>query len=149
VHAAPVAVQEVREACSDAVDGGGNVIIRSGKRAEIQVEEGTSSAPKYASGTHPNPSFSSGESRLPLLSTSGGTELSWNPEGEAKLIQPVTSTEIQPASFSKAKSVSWAPSKEVLRPSGEIYSEMLPPETKPPALPPGREGHQSNQPASS
>jgi hypothetical protein len=95
------------------------------------VEEGTSSAPKYASGTHPNPSFSSGESKLPLLSTSGGTELSWNPEGEARLIQPVTSTEIQPASFSKAKSVSWAPSKEVLLLSGEIYSEMLPPETKP------------------
>ena len=61
VHAAPAAVQEVRGACADAVDRGDDVIIGSGKRAEIQ-EEVSSSAPDYASGTHPNSSFSSGES---------------------------------------------------------------------------------------
>jgi hypothetical protein len=91
VHAAPVPVQGVREACVDAVDGGENVIIESGKRAEqpeLAEEEvpllqswaqqqasaseywqstpwrnqGPSSVPNYASGTVPNPSFSSGES---------------------------------------------------------------------------------------
>jgi hypothetical protein len=81
VHAVPVAVQEVREACAHAVDRGKNVIIGSGKRAETQEEEGSSSAPNYASGTNPNPSVSSGESKPPLLSTSGGTQLSWNPRG--------------------------------------------------------------------
>jgi hypothetical protein len=40
VLAAPVAVQEVREACADAaVDAGDNVITGSGKRAELQDEE--------------------------------------------------------------------------------------------------------------
>ena len=71
------------------------------------------------------------------------------PGGEAKLIQPGTSTEIQPPSSSKAKSVSWAPSKEVILPSGEIYGEMLPPENKPLPLPPGPEGHQPIQPTTS
>ena len=37
--AAPVPVQEVREACAAAVNGGENVIIGSGKRAEVQEEE--------------------------------------------------------------------------------------------------------------
>jgi hypothetical protein len=146
VHAAPVAVQEVREARADVVDGGEKVIIGSGKRAETE-EEGSSSAPNYASGTHPNPSFSSGESNPPPLPMSGGTELWWNPEGGANLIQPGSSTNIQPASSSKAKSVSFAPSKEVKLPSGFIYSEILQPEIKPP--PPGPEGHQPNQPTSS
>ncbi len=97
VLAAPVAVQEVREACTDAVDGGDNVIIESGKRADHSEEypllthaqqepslssdwplqhQGSSSAPIYASGTRPNPSFSSGECKLPLLSTSSENELS-------------------------------------------------------------------------
>ena len=96
--------------------------------------QGLASAPNYASGTGPSPSSSSGESKSPLLSTSGGTELSWNPEGKPKLIQPGTSTEIQPASSSNAKSVSFAPSKKVLSPSGEIYTDMLQPEKKPPQL---------------
>jgi hypothetical protein len=72
--------------------------------------------------------------RASLSSTSGGTELSWNPEGKAKLIQPGTSTEIQSASSSRAKSVSFSSSKKVLLPSGEIYTEMLQPEKKPPQL---------------
>jgi hypothetical protein len=100
VLAAPVAVQELRKACADAVDGSEDVKIGSGKRAEVQDSEedpmkewlaqaqqepssssssqdqGSSSAPNYASGTHPNPSFSPGESKPPQLSTSGGTELS-------------------------------------------------------------------------
>jgi hypothetical protein len=89
VLAAPVAVQGIREACADAVDGGKYAIIGSGKRAEVDVEEedpllaqaqqepslssssdlqstpsqhqGSSSASNYASGTPPNPSFTSGE----------------------------------------------------------------------------------------
>ncbi|KAF8490077.1 hypothetical protein F5888DRAFT_1743057 [Russula emetica] len=132
VLAAPVAVQELRKACADAVDGSENVKIGSGKRADVQDSEedpmkewlaqaqhepssssssqdqGSSSAPNYASGTHPNPSFS--------------------PEGEAKSTLR-TSTETQPASPSEAKSVSWAPSKEVLLPSGETVSEPLTPES--------------------
>ncbi|KAN0108985.1 hypothetical protein V8E52_009768 [Russula decolorans] len=158
VHAAPVAVQEVREASADAVDGNDNVIIGSGKRAEDPLSEEEpliqsweqqqasaseywqstpwrgqrlSSAPNYASGTGPKPSSSSGESNPPLLSTSGGAELSWNPDSGDKLIQPGTSNEIQPASSSEAKSASFVPSK-VLLPSGEIYTDMLQPEKKPP-----------------
>jgi hypothetical protein len=154
VHAAPVAVQEVREACADVVNEGDNVIIGSGKRAEVAEEEdpllaaqqepssssdstlsqhqGPSSALNYASMTDPNPSFSSGESKPAPSSTSGGTELSWiNPEGESELFQPGTSTEVQPASTSKAKSVSFAPSMEVILPSGEKYSEALPPDIEP------------------
>jgi hypothetical protein len=104
--------------------------------------QGSSSMPNYASGTHPNPPFSSGESKPSPLSTSGGTELSWNPESEAKLIQPGTSAEIQPTSSSKAKSVSWAPSKKVKLPSGDIISEpLLPPEITPLPRPPGRDAY--------
>jgi hypothetical protein len=155
VLAAPVAVQEIREARADAVGGGENVIIGSGKRGEDdeslmqswgkQKQEmssywsttqwkGSSSAPKYPSGTRPDPSFSSGGREAPLLSTSGGTKVPWNPwaEDNTNLIQPGTSTathpgtstEIQPASLSKAKSVSWGPSKVVLLPSGDIPTQI-------------------------
>ena len=162
--AAPVAVRDVCEGCAGAVDGGKNVILGSGRRAET-LGEGSSSAPNYASGTDPNPSVSSGESEPPLLSTSAGTQLPWNPGGEAKLgsFPPLNLKEVklpsgmiyseilppevkplplhpgpegqqlnQPASTSKAKSVTWSPSKEVKLSSGIIYSEMLPPVTKPP-----------------
>jgi hypothetical protein len=78
------------------------------------------------------------EEKPPQLSITGGTELSSKPEGEPKLIQPATSTEIQPASSSKAKSGSFAPS-EVLPPSGEIYTGMPQSDTKPLLLPPGPE----------
>jgi hypothetical protein len=168
--AAPIAVQEVREACANAVDEGGDVIIGLAKRTEVQEKEdpmkywltqgqqepssssdwrstpsqhqGSSSMPNYASGTHPNPPFSSGESKPSPLSTSGGTELSWNPESEAKLIQSGTSAEIQPTSSSKAKSVSWAPSKGVKLPSGDIISEpLLLPEIKPLPRPLGRDAY--------
>ena len=156
VLAAPVTTQEVREACADAVDGDENVVIRvgPGKRADIQEEEdlfaraqqgpsSSSLAPNYASGTPPDPSSSSGESKPPLLSASGEIELSWNPEPEGG------ANSVQPASSSKAKSVSWAPKKMVLLPSGQIYTQMLaPPESSPLPPPPVPEGHQPNQPAS-
>jgi hypothetical protein len=149
VLAAPAAVQEVREARADgAVDGSENVIIGSGKRADSEEEpllqswakhQGTSSAPNYASGTHPNPSFSLGDSVPPPLSTSGGIELPWDPlgltKGGAKLSQPGTSTEIQPASLSKAKSVLWATPKLLL--SGEAESVELGTEIKPLPVSPG------------
>jgi hypothetical protein len=96
VLTAPVAVRGLREAYADAVDGGRPLKIGPGKRAEVEDEDpmkeqlaqapqepssslssqyqGSSSTPNYASETHPNPSFSSGESKPPLLSTSGGTD---------------------------------------------------------------------------
>lgn len=151
VHAAPVAVQEIRETRADAVDGGNYLLTGSGKRSKVEGEDpllaqsqqepssstsdsqstpsqhqGSSLAPNYPSGTHPNPSFSSGGSKPPL-STSGVTELSRNPEGEAKLR---TWTIVQPASSSKAKLISWAPWREVIMPSGHKYLEMLPPDPK-------------------
>ena len=155
VLAAPVPVQEVREARADAVGGGENVIIGSGKRGEEgeqlmqsweqQKQEGSSywstapwrgSSSAPASGTRPNPSFSSGGREAPLLSTTGGIHVPWNPlaEDNTNLLQPGTSTEIQPASLSNAKSVSWNPSKNVLLPSGGVYAEKLQPDTKPPQL---------------
>jgi hypothetical protein len=166
VLAAPVAIQEVREAHADAVGGRENVIIGPGKRGggddeplmqswEQQEKDmssywstapwrGSSSAPKYASGTRPNPSFSSGGREAPPLSTPGGIKAPWNPfaEDDTNLIQPGTSTaiqpgtssEIQPASLSKAKSVSWNPSKEVILPWGGVSVEELQPGAKPPQL---------------
>ena len=134
VLAAPVAVQEVREAGTDGVDGGDNVMIKWGKRDDEpssssdgqgtpSQQQGSSSTPN----TDPNPSVSSGKSKPPLSSTSGGNELSWNPEGEAKSIEP--------GSSSKAKSISWAPFRKIKMPSGEVYTEELP-ETKPHPPPP-------------
>jgi hypothetical protein len=126
VLAAPVPVRGIRKACAYAVDGGDKVIIGSGKRSEEEKQPSSSldwrSTPSQHQGSS---SFFSGESTPRLLSTSGGTEQSWNPEGKAKFIQPGTSTELQPTSSSKAKSVSWASSKEVKLPSGEIISEPL------------------------
>jgi hypothetical protein len=106
--------------------------LAEGEAKLIQSQDqGSSSAPNSASGTHSNPSVSSGESK-PLLSTSGGTEVPWNSlaEGEANLNQPGTSTGIQPASSSNAKSVSWDPSKKVILPQQspqfkEIVSKVV------------------------
>jgi hypothetical protein len=72
VLAAPVAVREVREACTNEVGGGDNLKNGLGKR--IGEEEESSLAPNYASasGTHP---FPPGESKPWLLFTSGGTDL--------------------------------------------------------------------------
>jgi hypothetical protein len=166
VLAAPVAVREVGKACADGVD----VKVGLGKRADVQEKDrfkkwlddldqaqqepseevpwsnpsqrqSSSLAPTYASGTHPNPPSSPGESKSPLLSTSGRAELSWNPEGETKLIQPGTSTEIQPASSSDPKSVSWAPSKKVQLPSGKTIMLPLQSEVIKLPTPPGREAY--------
>ena len=174
VLAAPAAIQEVREVYADTVDGGEDVIIGSEKRAKTPLSEeepplleswaqeqaatapsnwktipwpdhAPSSAPDYAGGTRPNPSFSSGGSKPPLLSTSAEIELPPNPEGKAeliqpgvpteiqpasssmsKLIQPGASTEIQPASSKMSKSVSFGPST-VIPPSGEIMAAQQSP----------------------
>lgn len=86
-------------------------------------QQGPSSTANYASGTHQNPLFSSGDGNPPPLSTSGGTGLSGNPKGETK-------------------SVSWSSSKEVQLPSGDTLTLPLQPDVKntlPP--PPGREGY--------
>lgn len=143
MHATPVAVQEVREAYADAVVGGDKMIIGSGRALRLKRRDRrSSSAPNYASGTHPSLSFSSGESNRRCSPHQAGTEISWNPDGEAKLIQPKTFDEVQPASesSSKAKSVFMGP--RALE-GGAIairrgFSEMLPPEIKPLPLPPGR-----------
>ena len=101
VLAAPVPVQEVREACTNVVDGGEDVIIVSGKRAEegqdpltqalpgqgsTSVQLSTQESPPtsdYASGVHQEttnptqlPSSTSGEMQRPPYA-SGGTELPW------------------------------------------------------------------------
>jgi hypothetical protein len=154
VLAAPVAVQEVHEAYAAAVDGGENVIIRvgPGKRADVQEEEdpllaraqqepsSSSSVPNYASGTPPDPPFSSSESKLPLWIT-GVPSRPGRPAPSSKALSSKAPSSKAPSS--KAKSVSWAPWKEVKLPSGRIYREML----LPPGL--GPEKYQPNQPASS
>jgi hypothetical protein len=106
VLAVPIAVRGVREAYTDAVDEGGDVIIGLGKRGGgddkkplLAQENGLSSssgwlapsqhqesslASTYASGADPNPSVSSGKSKPPPLSVSGGTELSWNSVDKGK-----------------------------------------------------------------
>ncbi|KAI0277933.1 hypothetical protein BGY98DRAFT_573950 [Russula aff. rugulosa BPL654] len=154
VLAAPVAVQEVREACADAVDASDALIIGSGKRANeeedpllAQAQQGSSlrlrpsgwtslpqgslppglaSVLNYVSGTDPNPSFSS-EGEAKLIQPGPLTGIQPASSIKAKLIQPGPSTGIQPASSSKAKSVSWAPWKEVKLPSGRIKNTMLVP----------------------
>ena len=179
VLAAPISIREIREARTDAVDGGNNMIIGSEKRGQEDGEpllagqepsssstgwstpsqhQGSSSVPDYYGGTLTNPSSSSGESKPLLSSTSGGTELSWNSEGKGKLIQPagtsvemqpwaswastkpeiqpVTSTNIRPASPSLDKSVSFAPLRGVMLPTGEMYREFEPEDTVKPPLPP-------------
>ena len=166
VLAAPVAVREAGKTCVDGVD----VNVGLGKRVDVQEEDrfkkwlddldqaqqepseevpwstpsqgqSSSLAPTYASGTHPNPPSSPGESKSPLLSTSGRAELSWNPEGETKLIQPGTLTEIKPASSSNPKSVSWASSKKVQLPSGKSITLPLQSEVIKLPTPPGREAY--------
>jgi hypothetical protein len=138
VLAAPVAVQEVRKACADAVDGGDNVIIGSGKRAD---EEGQAKLIQPGTSTEIQPASSSTAKSIswaPSKRVSGETTSEPLQPGIEPLPLP---TEIQPESSSKAKSVSWAPSRVKL-PSGEIISEPLPPETEPHPLTPGHEGFQ-------
>jgi hypothetical protein len=141
VLAAPVPVREIREACADAVEGGENVIIVSGKRAPrgygLDSDSDTewwkpspqsSSAPDHAGGSHsgvdmPGPSSPSSGSESPpwskVLSTPGGTDVPLDPNGA---ITPGTTTENQPASSSKTKSVSWEPVTKV-----HSYDEELEP----------------------
>jgi hypothetical protein len=99
VLAAPVAVREVREARTDAVDGEDNVIIGLVKRVGEE-----------------DPLFARAQDEPSSSSSSG--------DG-----QPGPSTKIQPASSSKAKKVSWSPLKEVTDPSGKTLTLpfLLPP----------------------
>jgi hypothetical protein len=80
-------------------------------------------------------------SKSPLLSTSGGAELSWNPEGETKSIQSWTSTENRPALSSEAESVSWTPSKDVMLSPSETVTPPLQSEFITLPTPPGREAY--------
>ncbi|KAI0279554.1 hypothetical protein BGY98DRAFT_415133 [Russula aff. rugulosa BPL654] len=124
VLAAPVPVQKVREAYADAVDVDENVIIVSRKRADPYIDsEWDRSDPEWLTWTPstksssasdasrgsdgvPSPSSSSTGSKLPLnpLSTPGETKMPLDPEGALK---SGSTTEIQPASSSGTKSVSW------------------------------------------
>jgi hypothetical protein len=75
VLAAPVAVQEVREACTDAVAGGDKVITGLGKRADEPPPLPPSSPPRPSTSTPsnagsrilPNMAVSSGESKPPAV----------------------------------------------------------------------------------
>ena len=91
-----------------------------------------SSAPDYAGGTRPNPSFSSGGSKPPLLSTSAEIELPPNPEGKAELIQPGVPTEIQPASSSMSKLIQPGVSTEI-QPASSSMSKSGPSRVMPPS----------------
>ena len=149
VLAAPIKAEEVREARADTLDASDNGSRKRAKEgdpllAQSQQEASSSnlrwtppqsqeltSALGYVSGANPKPSISSGESKPPLLSTSGGTEPSWYPGGKAGLIEPGTSIDIQPAPLpSKAKSVSFSPWKEVKSQSGVIKNVALVPGQK-------------------
>jgi hypothetical protein len=126
VFAAPVPVQEVREACADVADGGEDVIIVSGKRAEegqdpltqaspgqlstsLPDPPGSPSTPDYASGVHQEtttpiqlPSSASGELQRPPYASSG-TELPWHSsvtdDTEPHLLTP--GGEVQPGTTSE------------------------------------------------
>jgi hypothetical protein len=122
VLAAPVTVREVREACTDAMEGEEEVIIVSEKRAPRGYEgdsvsdlsdtewapssSQSSSTPGYASGTRPGvgmPSSSSTGSTSPLRS-----KVSSTPDGTeaAGAFKPGSTTGNQPTSPSEPKSVS-------------------------------------------
>jgi len=157
---APVPVQEVREVYADAMEGGENAIIVSGKRAPpgnphqgeesdlyppelSDTESGTSqpqspSTPNYASGSHPGvdmPSSPPGGSKSPpgpkMWSTPEWTDVPLDEEGTFK---PGTTTENQPASSSETKSVSWGHTTKVHFFHDEPDTLGLP-------RPPGREGY--------
>jgi len=131
VLAAPVPVREVREACTDAVEGGENVIIVSEKRAargypdpyDADSDSGSdssdtesltspsqsSSAPDDASGSHSGVPSSSSVGSEPswfhkVWSLPGETEAPLDPEGA---FNPGTTTGNQPASSSNPKKVNW------------------------------------------
>ena len=162
VLAAPVAVQRVREACADAVEGDENVIIVSGKRApranRYETEEDlspmdvyppespdteqrtspsqSSSPPNHASGSHSSVDMPSSSS------LASGSESP--PTTKVHIFEPDLPNEDQQASPppGETKSVSWGPSNKVLLPSGKVISVSLPPpEVEPLPLPPGREGY--------
>ena len=162
VLAAPIPVREVREICADAVEGGENVIFVSGKRAPrvnpCERAESDSSdtvwwgSPSQSSSARDGsysgvdmPSFPSSGSESPMWSktgsTPGGTGVSFDAKGA---VTPETTTENQPASPSKPKSVSWGPTTNV-----HFYDESVPPHIPGPdgklqdhlPLPPGREGY--------
>src|SRR5713101_2891874 len=119
VLAYPVLKREVRGACTDAAEGGENVISVSGKhRAPRQYWSKSDpewwtlefKPPPAPSGSHPGvdkPSSFSVGSESQVWSTPGGTEV---PAGAFKV---GTTTENQPASSSQAKKVSWAPTTNV------------------------------------
>jgi hypothetical protein len=129
VLAAPVAVQEVREARADVADGGEDVVIVLGKRAEegqdpltqaspgqsksVQLSTpgpGSQSTSDDVSGVHETtnpiqpPSSALGEMRRPLYA-SGGTELSCysSDDTEPHLLTPGHSgvQQVQPGTTSK------------------------------------------------
>ncbi|KAF8491595.1 hypothetical protein F5888DRAFT_1735144, partial [Russula emetica] len=127
VLAAPISVQEAREACADVADGGEDVIIVSGKRAEegqgtwsgyhgltqaspgssmsvqlstlSQDPPGSPSTSDHASGVHQE---TTSPIQLPS-SSSGGTKLSWYSSDDTGRdgVQPV-----QPGTTSKIPSIS-------------------------------------------
>lgn len=121
VLAAPVPVQEVCEACVDTVDDRDNVVIGSWKRAN---EEGPLSAHAQQEPSSSSSSPSSGECNHRCCPHLAGLN-SWNPEGEAKSIQPGTLTETQPALSSNAKSLESA-LNGVKIPPGLVIGELLP-----------------------
>jgi hypothetical protein len=141
VLAAPVPVHGVREACADMADGGEDVIIVSGKRAEEGQDPFTQASPgqgstslqlstsspqgspptsDYASGVHQEttdpiqlPSSASGEMQRPPYA-SGGTEPHLLIPGSSGVqqVQPGTTSELLPSS-SVTKTYPWVSTTEI------------------------------------
>jgi hypothetical protein len=148
VLAAPVPVRAPR-----------GIYDRSGSDSDTEwwtPPRAKSSSPDHAgsSGSHPgvgmpSPSTVGGDSPLwsKAWSTPGGTGVLWDPEG---VVKPGTTAEIPPASSTggKAKSVSWAPLKDVQLPTGLTVKTPLATDLKLiPSYPPGWEEFLAKQAA--
>jgi hypothetical protein len=153
VFAAPVAVQAMREACADVAEGGDDVIIVSGKRAEegqdpltqaspgqstsVQLPTpGSQSTSGYANGVHQEttnpiqqPSSASGDIRRPPYASSQ-TELPWYSSGDTgpHLLTPDRGgvQQVQPGTTSKPLP-SWSVRTKTQPPSSASGDVQRPP----------------------
>jgi hypothetical protein len=140
VLAAPVAVQAMREACADVAEGGDDVIIVSGKRADEGQDPLTQASPgqstsvqlptpgspptsDHASGVHQEttnpiqpPSSASRGAELPWYSSDGtGPHLLTPDRGGVQEVQPGTTSELlPPASSVRTKTQPWASTTEIV-----------------------------------
>jgi hypothetical protein len=165
VLAAPVAVQAMREACADVAEGGDDVIIVSGKRAEEGQDPLTQASPgqstsvqlptpgspptsDHASGVHQEttnpiqpPSSAPGGTELPWYSSDGtGPHLLTPDRGGVQQVQPGTTSELLPPASVRTKTQPWVATSEIgpATPSSSESSGEIPGSpTSPSKVPPG------------